>query len=1009
MKRAFLFCLIFSAAIRLFSTESFFDNYVYQNWNSFGGLTGATATDLIQTSGGYLNIGTYEGLVRFDGVRFSTIKRGRTNDLNFASVRAIYEDSKGNIWVGSNDEGLQKISKDGNKSYTTHNGLPNNSVRAIVEDTFGNIWIGTAAGVVYLTPNGHLITPQFQAGTVSKGIISTNLYLDTAGRVWLVTANEKGLFLFSDGLFRTRPELEEFGNYFVTSITQDLKGDFWIGMGERGLFRIRNGNVSSVKSGTFLDNTSTCSTYVAKDGTIWFGTEKGLCVFSGGQFHEYKGAELATAKINKLICDREGNIWFATDRNGIGKLTHGKFSVKKIKTTVNAITEGIDGKIWLGTDNGVFCWTNNHMESNELTEYTKGIRIRHVEKTSSGDILVSCYSKPGQILYSKNGIKSWSTDEGLAGNKVRVAIEASQDEFYVGTTTGMSIIHADGSIRNFKQIDGLENEYVMCIYKDTNGVVWIGTDGDGVYLMKNEAIFAHITSEDGLTGNVIFKIRQDKEGAYWICSGSGITRCPPFDSGHTLPSSYERINSEQGIGTDSVFQIVSDKSGSLWLTSNYGIASVKESELVDVSTGAKSFADVKYYGRNDGLDSDGPTSTSVSICDSNGRIWFPMVDGFAVYDPVNVKENPVNPFVHIENVTIDNIVYNNVSDEFILKPGTKRVDINFTGISFDAPERIKFTHQLTNFDEAPSEPKSVRTVSYTNLRPGKHAFIVNAINGDGLMSERAEVMLFVQKPYFYQMPGFWIAVAILALAAVFIVFNLKERAMKLENIRLEKIVNERTAELKTEKDKSDMLLRAILPEKIANELKDEIHSIGENFSDVTLLFSDIVSFTKTSSKYSAAEVVDALNALFSLFDERAKRSGVEKIKTIGDAYMAACGVPTPNENHARIMVDFARGMYEDLATYNKTAKIHFNMRIGLNCGPVTAGVIGKTKFIYDVWGDTVNTASRMETACSPGQIRVSQAVYEHLRDSDVQFTSPIECDIKGKGMMITYEVVQEDF
>jgi len=109
------------------------------------------------------------------------------------------------------------------------------------------------------------------------------------------------------------------------------------------------------------------------------------------------------------------------------------------------------------------------------------------------------------------------------------------------------------------------------------------------------------------------------------------------------------------------------------------------------------------------------------------------------------------------------------------------------------------------------------------------------------------------------------------------------------------------------------------------------------------------------------------------------------------------------------MVEFARGMYEDLATYNRSAKIHFNMRIGLNCGPVTAGVIGKTKFIYDVWGDTVNTASRMETACSPGQIRVSQAVYEHLQGTDVRFTTPIECDIKGKGIMTTYEVVQEDF
>jgi len=105
------------------------------------------------------------------------------------------------------------------------------------------------------------------------------------------------------------------------------------------------------------------------------------------------------------------------------------------------------------------------------------------------------------------------------------------------------------------------------------------------------------------------------------------------------------------------------------------------------------------------------------------------------------------------------------------------------------------------------------------------------------------------------------------------------------------------------------------------------------------------------------------------------------------------------------MVEFAKGMLEDLAEYNKNAKIHFNIRIGLNCGPVTAGVIGKTKFIYDVWGNTVNVASRMETAANPGGIRVSEAVYEHLKDSDIKFSEPIECNIKGKGMMTTYNIL----
>ena len=991
-----------------FCQDSFFNNYVYQTWNSFGSLTGTTATDILQTKDGYINIGTYEGLVKFDGVAFSTFKRAKDNDLQFASVRAMMEDSQGNLWIGSNDEGVQKISGDGvNKHYTTQNGLPNNSVRALAEDKSGNIWVGTAAGVVYITPKGYMITPQFESGTVSKGIIATHLYCDTAGRVWLLTANERGLFLFGDGIFRTRPELDQFGMYFATSICQDVRGAFWIGLGDMGLIRVNNGEIEKIKSDTLLDSVPTTASYLDPNGTLWFGSERGLAVYNNGTFYQYNGSSLATANINKIICDREGNMWFATDRSGIGKLTNSKFSIIKLGTTANSITEDRTGKVWVGTDKGVLCFQNDREVTNTLTEFTKGLRIRDVQAVKNNDILISCYTKPGQLRYDQatGKIKSWTTDEGLAGNKVRVAIETNPGELYVGTTTGLSIIHADGTIKNFKQADGLINEYVMALYQDTNDIIWIGTDGDGIYLMKDEAILSHITSENGLAGNVIFKITQDMDGAFWICSGSGITRCPGFDSTTGIPAVYEIINSEQGIGTNSVFQILADNGNNLWMISNHGISSCAFKDMLDAASGKTETINVKYYNKNDGLDSDGPTSTAKSMTDKYGRLWFTMVDSIALYDPIKVFENPVMPLVRIESVTVDSKQYTNTTKSITLKPGTKRVEIKFTGLSFDAPERIQFTHKMTNFEDEFSAPSSVRTLSYTNLNPGKHTFLVNAINGDGFYSEQAEAILFVQKPYFYQMPLFWILSVLVVLGTIFAVFYLKQRAMQRENIRLENMVQERTAELAREKDKSDRLVRAILPDKIADELKGEIHSIGENFDDVTLLFSDIVSFTKTSSGHTAAEIVGALNDLFTRFDERAKCMGVEKIKTIGDAYMAACGIPSPNKNHAKIMVEFAKGMYADLTEYNKKAKIPFALRIGLNCGPVTAGVIGKTKFIYDVWGNTVNVASRMETAASPGGIRVSDAVYEHLKDSDVQFSKPIECDVKGKGLMITYDIL----
>lgn len=1005
------FSLILAAL--LFNTclsaqSSFFDTFVYQKWSSFGGLTGTTSTDIIQTSDGFINIGTYEGLVRFDGVAFTTLRRARDNDFSFASVRAVMEDSSGNMWIGSNDEGVQLLQPDGNITFTTKNGLPNNSIRAIVEDEDGSVWVGTAGGVVYMSKNRHLYNPQFAAGTVSKGVISTGLFCDAGGRVWLTTENERGLFVFTDGLFRTIDAMDKFGDYTVSSLAQDRDGSFWIGTDTVGLVHLVGDNAEVVHTGTMLDSVPVTAIYPAEDGTVWFGTESGLAVYSGGVFTVCPKEDVQNAKINRIICDREGNIWIATDRNGVGKMTRSRFKMFRTGVTANAIAEGTDGRVWVGTDDGVTCYVDGEPVTNALTEYTKDIRIRHVGVAGNGDILVSCYKKPGQLRYrvADGSITSWSTDEGLAGNKVRVAIEGADGELYVGTTTGLSIIHTDGTIRNFKQLDGLENEYVMCLYRDENDMIWIGTDGGGIYLMRYEKLLGRVTTEDGIAGNVIFKISQDADGSYWICSGSGLTRCISYDSSlERLPVEFQTIKTEQGLGTDSVFQLIPDRRGTVWMTSNYGVSSVSADELRAVAESRQDELVPKFYSKNDGLDSDGVTSTAVGLCDRDGRLWFPLVDGVAVYNPVRIRESQILPLVSIESIRVDTVEHKDFTDVIELKPGTKRVDIKYTGLSFDAPERILFTHQLTGFDDGLSTPNTSRTVSYTNLRPGSHIFTVYAINGDGNTSEKAQTMLFVQKPYIWQTTWFWIAVAVVSLLAIFTVIYLKERRMRLENIRLEGLVAKRTRELAHEKEKSDQLLRAILPDKIAEELKDNVHAIGENFDDVTMLFSDIVSFTTVSSNHTAAEIVSALNDLFSRFDERAKRMGVEKIKTIGDAYMAGCGLPTLNSDHARIMIAFAEGMYEDLRDYNETSLIKFNIRVGLNSGPVSAGVIGKTKFIYDVWGDTVNVASRMESAAQPGGIRVSETVYRKLKDSGVQFSEPIECNIKGKGLMTTYDVI----
>ena len=208
-------------------------------------------------------------------------------------------------------------------------------------------------------------------------------------------------------------------------------------------------------------------------------------------------------------------------------------------------------------------------------------------------------------------------------------------------------------------------------------------------------------------------------------------------------------------------------------------------------------------------------------------------------------------------------------------------------------------------------------------------------------------------------------------------------------------------QLKAEQEKSERLLLNVLPAPIAARLKQEQGIIAEQFDDVTVLFADIVDFTTLAARVTPTELVGVLNEIFSLFDELAEQHELEKIKTIGDAYMVVGGLPVARADHAEAVADMALDMRRAMTRFSAEHGELFTMRIGISSGPAVAGVIGTTKFAYDLWGDTVNTASRMESHGLPGHIQVSAATYKRLRAA-YRFTTRGLIDVKGKGAMRTY-------
>jgi class 3 adenylate cyclase len=220
-------------------------------------------------------------------------------------------------------------------------------------------------------------------------------------------------------------------------------------------------------------------------------------------------------------------------------------------------------------------------------------------------------------------------------------------------------------------------------------------------------------------------------------------------------------------------------------------------------------------------------------------------------------------------------------------------------------------------------------------------------------------------------------------------------------------IREQTEEIQRKNEENERLLLNILPGPIADRLKQGEETIADNFPEVTVLFADIVGFTALSDSVSPNDLVTMLNHLFTAFDDSAHRLGIEKIKTIGDCYMAAAGLTIELDDPPATMVEMALEMHRAIDQINAQHGTSFQIRIEINCGPVVAGVIGKSKFIYDLWGDTVNLASRMESHGVAGQIHVSEAVYKRVKDRfRVEPRGDIE--IKGKGPMPTYLVDDND-
>ncbi len=1009
MKKLFLVLLLGSSSSWALDPDKSVTQYVLESWLTKNGLPQNSVSAICQTPDGYLWIGTQEGLVRFDGVRFTVFDRSNSPMKN-NTVLSMALAKGGGLWIGTNGGGLAKYENGNFSFYTKENGLGDNRIYSVFENSQGEVWIGAGNEL------SRLVDTSFTTYKIGSAILSILEARD--GTMWF--GARSGLFKMSEGKLQSYTESNGLPSKIIYSLFEDSEGFFWIGT-SKGLARKFDNKFVAQKDS--LADQAIRAIYQDRDKNLWFGTNGGgLYRYTRGRFTKLTSTDgLPGDQIRIITEDREGSLWIGINAGGLNRLKDGKFTTFTTKdglsgNSIWAVFQDRLNHLWIGTngkglnemrfDSGRYSFnitqSKNGLSGDFIWALFDDRQDRMWVGTSTDGL--SVWNHPLDKKKKKPEIRSYKGLKELGSNSIMSILEDREGRMWVGTNGGglNHVIPGEKNkapkINSYRTAQGLTNNSVTSIFEDRAGNLWAGTRA-GLNRMTNGQFKSYTVKDSiGMTSDAIWCFYQDSEENIWIgTDGGGLLRM--------TNGKFSAITTKDGLVNDIVFQILEDARGNLWMSCNKGVFRVPKKDLNDYIAGKIARVACTTYGVSDGMRSEECNGgiQPAGYRTRDGRLWFPTIDGLAMIDPEKILVNNEAPPVLIEKLIVDNEAVK-LDSVISLAPGKERLEIQYAGLSLYAPEKVKFKYKLDGFDREWQDAGTRRTAYYTNLAPRDYQFRVIACNNDGVWNEAGAILNFTQRPYFYQTLWFLILSILSAIGIIVGYYFFRVRQLRARAEHLELVVKRRTKELAAEKDRSESLLLNILPQAIADRLKRDTSVIADSFPSVSILFADIVGFTKMSAKTAPQALVVMLNEIFSEFDRLAEKYQVEKIKTIGDNYMVGSGLPIAREDHAIAIANMGLDMIDVLDRFNENKQLGLQIRIGINSGPAVAGVIGKKKFIYDVWGDSVNIASRMESHGTPGRIHISQDTYD-LIQNDFLCERRGTVEVKGKGQMTTFFLV----
>lgn len=726
-----------------------FASILYDNQN---GLPTSEANTILQTSDGFIWIGSYSGLIRYDG---NTFYRFDSTE-GISNVISLFEDSKKRLWIGTNDNGVAKYENGKFTFFGKIEGLKSSSIRSIAEDPEGNILIATTLGLAYINKNLELHVlddPQLNSEYICE------LHLGADGLIYgetirgaFFSLQKKRVNAFFDG--------NDLGIGVVSCIYPDMEHLGFVYLGTEGS-KIIYGNMNngmknyqaySIEPHLYVNDILTL------DDIVWVCTNNGIGFLDKNRHYvDIKNLSMNNS-IDGMLRDQENNLWFVSSRQGVMKISVSRFQDISLAAHLDSLVVNTtcfsDGLIYAGTDTGLVILDADHKSiTNDLTELIGESRIRCIRQDSKGNLWLCTYSDLGLICYHKDGTYNTFTEkDGLPSNRVRTIKELSDGNMLISCSGGVFIMQNEKIIHHYDNTNGITNTEILCMEEGENGVLYLGSDGDGLYKIDGNGS-SRFGLEDHLSSEVILRIKKDtKRNIYWIITSNSIAYMK-----------NEKITTVSHFPYSNNFDIFFDNHDNAWILSSNGIYVIP----VDALLQNRKNPEYTLYDTKCGLPCI-TTANSRSFLDEQGNLYIAGTTGICMVNINTLDETDKNAALAVPFISTDGVLHNIKQGNKITIPSyCKRLEIYAYVLTY-ALTNPHISYYLEGFDDKPVTltRQELQTISYTNLSGGTYRFHLSTIDTLTGKQQNSIAITIVKKRAIYEFILFWIVLVALLLAVV---------------------------------------------------------------------------------------------------------------------------------------------------------------------------------------------------------------------------------------------------